>query len=106
MIDTPIQATGLTAEYVLQNLKARLQYAQKSFVKRPNSLNWNIQTREAFTFQQAFYFFNSMTRTYEEKQKMLVELSKVTNNDWGDVICKITFGESLSTILRAHQICP
>ena len=98
--------TVLHPEAVLENLKGRVQRASKAFIKSPNATNWNVQTREAFAYQQAFYFFHSSTRTTEQKFNLLVRLSKVTHGEWPDAICLSAIGESLESALRDHANCP
>jgi hypothetical protein len=106
MTSIAIQSTGLTAEFVVSNLKARLQMAQRDFIKYPNATRWNVQTRDAFIYQQAFYFFGAVSRTYEDKQDLLLALAKETNGNWGDIICQHAFGLTLSAALRDHANCP
>ena len=91
---------------VLSTLKANLKMAQNDFNKYPNATRWNVQTREAFIYQQAFYFFGSVSRTEEDRVACLKDLSNEANGNWGDVICKHALGLLLAPALREHANCP
>ena len=97
---------ALTLSNVLDALKLRVKQASADFVKNPNATNWNVQTRSAFVYQQAHYFFYGVSRTYEQKQDCLRELCNEPNGNWGDVICKHALGETLQSALREHANCP
>jgi len=96
----------LTADQALKTLQGRVQQANKDFIKNPNAARWNIQTRTAFVYQQAFYFFGSVTRTAEQKHNLLVVLSRDPDGNWGDAICQSALGVSLISALREHANCP
>ena len=98
--------TVLSPVAVLENLKGRVQRANKLFVKNPNATYWTLQSRESFVYQQAHYFFCSASRTTEQKFNLLVTLSKVTNGEWGDAICQSALGESLASALGEYANCP
>jgi hypothetical protein len=98
--------TTLTATDVVANLKARLKMAQRDYLSFPNATRWNVQTRDAFVYQQAFYFFNAVSRSYEDKNACLIALGAESNGNWGDVICQHAFGLTLTAALREHANCP
>ena len=91
---------------VLATLKATLKSAQNDFNKYPNATRWNVQTREAFVYQQAFFFFGAVSRTEEDRQALLLALTHDPIGNWGDVICKHALGMTLLGALREHAICP
>jgi hypothetical protein len=91
---------------VLATLKATLKMAQNNFNKYPNATRWNVQTREAFVYQQAFYFFGAVSRTEEDRQALLLALTHEPNGNWGDVICKHSLGMTLLGALKEHANCP
>jgi len=97
--------TTLSPAAVIETLKGRLEQASQDFIDYPNATRWNIQTRNAFVYQQAFYFFSSLSRTTEEKFGLLCKLSK-NEEDWGNIICLSALGVSLSDALREHANCP
>ena len=98
--------TKLSFDDVLENLQARLKMAQRDFAKYPNATRWNVQTRDAFVYQQAFYFFGAVSRTYEAKVALLIDLAQETNGNWGDIICQHALGMPLAPALREHANCP
>ena len=91
---------------VLATLKATLKSAQNDFNKDPNATRWNVQTREAFVYQQAFFFFGAVSRTEEDRQALLIALTHEPLGNWGDVICKHALGLTLLGALREHANCP
>jgi hypothetical protein len=91
---------------VLATLKATLKMAQSNFTKYPNATRWNVQTREAFVYRQAFYFFGAVSRTEEDRQTLLLALTHEPLGNWGDVICKHSLGMTLLEALREHANCP
>jgi len=91
---------------VLATLKATLKSAQNDFNKYPNATRWNVQTREAFVYQQAFFFFGAISRTEEDRQDLLLALTHEPLGNWGDVICKHALGLTLLGALREHANCP
>ena len=91
---------------VLATLKTALKFAQSNFNNYPNATRWNVQTREAFVYQQAFYFFSSVSRTEEDRQALLLALTHDPLGEWGDVICKHVLGMTLLGALREHANCP
>ena len=91
---------------VLATLKATLKSAQNDFSKYPNATRWNVQTREAFVYQQAFYFFGAVERSYGDKANLLLALTHEPLGNWGDVICKHVLGLTLLGALREHANCP
>ena len=101
-----MQTTILTSTHVIESLKTRAKWANKEFIKNPNAARWNAQTRDSFVYQQAFYFFNSVTRTAEQKYNLLVTLSKIPQGDWDDAICQSALGVSVRDALREHANCP
>ena len=98
--------TVLSSDAVIDALKARAQQASKDFIKNPNATRWISQTRTAFVYQQAYYFFGSVTRTQEQKFNLLVALSRDPDGNWGDAICQSALGLSLFSPLREHRNCP
>jgi hypothetical protein len=98
--------TTLTATDVVANLKARLKMAQRDYLSFPNATRWNVQTRDAFIYQQAFYFFNAVSRSHEDKADCLIALSAECNGNWGDIICHYAFGLTVTAALREHANCP
>lgn len=98
--------TTLSPAAVIETLQGRLEQASKDFIDHPNAARWNIQTRNAFVYQQAFYFLGSLCRTTEEKFNLLVALSRDPDGNWGDAICLSALGMSLSDALREHANCP
>lgn len=96
----------LSPSDVLANLKKRLQMAQRDYLKFPNATRWNVQTRDAFVYQQAFFFLSSVSRPYEDKINMLKALTNEPNGNWGDVICQHALNMSLAPALREHANCP
>lgn len=101
-----MQATALTSTAVVDSLKTLLKWANKDFNKYPNATHWIVQTRAAFVYQQAFYFFNNASRTASEKQHLLALLEKEPTGNWGDVICQFVLGVSLKDALREFGNCP
>jgi hypothetical protein len=101
-----MQTKILTSTDVIENLKSLAKFANREFMKNPNATRWNIQTRAAFVYQQAFYFFGSVTRTQEQKFNLLVALSRDPDGNWGDAICQSALGVSLISALREHANCP
>ena len=91
---------------VLATLKTSLKSAQSNFAKYPNATRWNVQTREAFIYQQAFFFFGAISRTEDDKQALLIALTHEPLGNWGDVICKHALGMTLLGALREHANCP
>ena len=98
--------TVLSPAAVVDTLKAQAQQASKNFIKNPNAFHWNRQTQTAFVYQQAYYFFGSVTRTQEQKFNLLVALSRDPDGNWGDAICQSALGVSLISALREHANCP
>jgi hypothetical protein len=98
--------TVLSPAAVVDALKAQAQQASKNFIKNPNAFHWNRQTQTAFVYQQAYYFFGSVTRTQEQKFNLLVALSRDPDGNWGDAICLSALGVSLISALREHGNCP
>ncbi len=98
--------TVLSPAAVVDALKARAQQASKDFLKNPNATRWIAQTRTAFVYQQAYYFFGSVSRTQEEKFNLLVALSRDPDGNWGDAICLSALGVTLFAALREHGNCP
>ena len=98
--------TVLSPAAVVDALKARAQQASKDFLKNPNATRWIAQTRTAFVYQQAYYFFGSVTRTQEQKFNLLVALSRDPDCNWGDAICLSALGVTLFAALREHSNCP
>jgi len=96
----------LTADQALKTLQGRAQHASKDFLKNPNATRWIAQTRTAFVYQQAYYFFGSVTRTPEQKHNLLVALSRDPDCNWGDAICLSALGVTLFAALREHGNCP
>jgi hypothetical protein len=105
-LETIMQTTILTSTDVVESLKTRAKWANKEFIKNPNATRWNVQTRDSFVYQQAFYFFGSVTRTAEQKHNLLVILSKLPQGEWDDAICQSALGMSLVSALRDHANCP
>jgi hypothetical protein len=101
-----MQTKILTSTDVIENLKSLAKFANREFMKNPNATRWNIQTRAAFVYQQAFYFFGSVTRTAEQKHNLLVWLSREPNCNWDDAICQSALGVSVLAALREHANCP
>jgi hypothetical protein len=98
--------TVLSPAAVVDTLKAQAQQASKNFIKNPNAFHWNRQTQTAFVYQQAYYFFGSVTRTQEQKFNLLVALSRDPDGNWGNAICQSALGVSLISALREHAVCP
>ena len=98
--------TVLSPAAVVDTLKARAQQASKDFIKNPNATRWIAQTRTAFVYQQAYYFFGSVSRTPEQKHNLLVALSRDPDCNWGDAICLSALGVTLFAALREHGNCP
>ena len=96
----------LDSHEVLATLKASLKSAHHDFAKFPNATRWNVQTREAFIYQQAFFFFGAVSRTEDDKQALLIALTHEPLGYWGDVICKHALGMTLLGALREHANCP
>lgn len=101
-----MQTTALTSTAVVDSLKTLLKWANRDFAKNPNATHWIVQTRAAFVYQQAHYFFGSVTRTAAEKQHLLALLEGEPNGNWGDVICQCALGVSLKDALREFGNCP
>ena len=101
-----MQITILTRDEVMSNLKARVLQAGKDFVKNPNATGWIIHTRDAFVYQQAYYYLYSGSRTVAEKMQFLQDISTEPNGNWGDVICQHALGMTLLAALREHANCP
>lgn len=97
---------ALTMSNVLDALKRSVKQASDSFIKNPNATNWNVQTRSAFIYQQAHFYFYGVSRTYSQKQDCLRELCDTPFGDWGHVICHHALGETLQSALREHANCP
>jgi len=98
--------TVLNPEQVLTNIKKRLQQANREFSKYPNATNWNVQQRLAFTYQQAFYFLNSSSRSLDQKFAFLTALSREPNGNWGDVVCQHCLGMTLQKALNEYAVNP
>jgi hypothetical protein len=103
---TVTNTAQLQSVEVLGHLKDSLKFAQSNFAKFPNATRWNVQTREAFVYQQAFFFFGAISRTEDDKQALLVALTHEPIGNWGDVICKHALGMTLLGALREHANCP
>lgn len=97
---------ALTMSNVLDTLKRCVKQASADFVKNPSATNWNVQTRCAFIYQQAHYYFYGVSRTYSQKHDCLYELCDTPLGNWGDVICQHALGETLQAALREHANCP
>jgi hypothetical protein len=107
LLETIMQITTvLSPAAVVDALKAQAQQASKNFIKNPNAFHWNRQAQTAFVYQQAYYFFWSVTRTAEQKHNLLVALSRDPDGNWGDAICQSALGVSLISALREHANCP
>ena len=98
--------TILSPVQVLTNLKKRLQQANRDFAKYPNATHWNVQQRLAFTYQQAFYFLQSSTRTTAQKWDLLVDLSTDPLGNWGDTVCQHALGMTLQKALNEYAVNP
>jgi hypothetical protein len=101
-----MQTITLTSTAALAQLKASAQQASKDFIKNPSGFNWNRQTQTAFVYQQAYYFFGSVTHTDSGKQHLLALMENDPDHNWGDTICKCVLGVSLSAALREFANCP
>jgi hypothetical protein len=101
-----MQTTTLTSTEAIAQLKASAQQASKDFIKNPSGFNWNRQTQTAFVYQQAYYFFGSVTHTDSGKQHLLALMENDPDHNWGDTICKCVLGVSLSAALREFANCP
>ena len=101
-----MQTTALNSTTVIATLKRRAQQASKDFIKNPNATHWIVQTRTAFVYQQAHYFFGSVSRSPSDKFTLLDLLANDPLGNWGDVICKFVLGVSLAEALREFATCP
>ena len=95
-----MQTTTLTSSDVIAQLKARAQQASKDFIKYPSAINWTVQLRTAFVYQQAHHFFLSLSRSPNEKQNLLSMIDSEPNGNWGDVICQCALGTPLASAMR------
>jgi hypothetical protein len=101
-----METITFTPEIVLTRLKSDLQRAQREFVKNPNALNWVLQTRDAFVYQQGYYYLHSGSRTHDDKAQLLQTLSKTPLGNWPEAICQAALGVSIKDALREHANCP
>ena len=101
-----MQTTALDSAAIIATLKSEARWASREFIKNPNATRWIVQTRTAFVYQQAYYFFNSFTRSSKDKYDLLALLATEPTGNWGDLICKFVLGVSLAEALREFATCP
>jgi len=94
----------LNSKEVLAQLKLSLKGAQKAYLDYPNANAWLIQQRCAFVYQQAFFFFNSVARSEEQKADLLQALQADKDRNWGDLICQAGLNMSLASALKEYAL--
>jgi len=93
---------AINSKEVLTELKQSLKGAQKAYLDYPNANAWLIQQRSAFIYQQAFFFFNSVARSDEQKTDLLQALEADKDRNWGDIICEACLNMKLSAAMKEY----
>lgn len=101
-----MQTTALDSAAIIATLKSEARWASREFIQNPNATHWIVQTRTAFVYQQAFYFFGNMSRSPRDKHNLVALLTAEPTGNWGDVICKFVLGASLAEALREFATYP
>ena len=83
--------------FVLKWAKDALAAAHKAFAKAPNSTNWDVLQRAAFTFQQVEWASRSAS---VDREKLDFDLDNNLIGDWQDIICRATVGTGVRDSLR------
>ena len=77
--------------------KDALAAAHKAFAKAPNSTNWDVLQRAAFTYQQVEWASRSAS---VDREKLDFDLDNNPIGIWQDVICRATVGTGVRDSLR------
>ena len=93
---------ALNSKEALNELKLSLKGAQKAYIDYPNANAWLIQQRASFIYQQAFFFFNSVARTDEQKADLLQAMQSDKDRNWGDLICEAGLNMTLATAMKEY----
>lgn len=95
---------ALNSKEALNELKLSLKGAQKAYIEYPNANAWLIQQRSAFIYQQAFFFFNSVARSEEQKTDLLQALEADKDRNWGDLICQAGLNMTLASAIKEYTL--
>jgi hypothetical protein len=95
---------ALNSKEALHELMLSLKGAQKAYLDYPNANAWLIQQRCAFVYQQAFFFFNSVARSEEQKADLLQAMQADKDRNWGDLICQAGLNMSLASALKEYAL--
>ena len=78
-----------------------LRTAHKDFALNPNANNWNHLIRAMFVYQQSEFAVRSYSVDHD---KLINELAAADFEQWADVVCMATVGQTLRDAVPTAEI--